>query len=352
MLARICNVRLKAKVFAVYKLKEAYLNLVEKLVEKIFSGLDIEFKEAEQLLNTEKEALYTLLSAANSIREKFRGNIVNLCAITNAKSGNCPEDCAFCSQSSHHNSDIPEYPLISADEIVNRAREATSTKTNRFCIVISGREVDEKNELDTICDGIRRIREEFPQLKIDASLGFISKEAILKLKEAGLTRYNHNLETAKSHFSTVCTTHRYEDRVATVRDLREAGLEVCCGGIFGLGETPKQRLELAFALRELDVDCVPINFLNPIPGTKFQNSPPLQPLELLKMVAIYRFILPKKEIRICGGRQVNLRSLQPLIFTAGADAIIIGNYLTTKGSPPEEDLKMIEDMGLKVDGSP
>lgn len=323
---------------------------VENLRDRVLAGEDISFEEAEQLTNLPIAELPFLLSAANSIREKYRSNIVNLCAITNAKSGNCPEDCVFCSQSSHHNTKIPEYPLISVDEIVNRAREAVKTKTNRFCIVISGRGVDEAKELNIICDAIRKIKDEFPNLKIDASLGFISKEGIRRLKDAGLTRYNHNLETAKSHFSSVCTTHKYEDRTATVRDLKEAGLEVCCGGIFGLGESPKQRLELAFALRELDVDCIPINFLNPIPGTAFQNNPPLQPLELLKMVAIYRFILPKKEIRICGGRQVNLRSLQPLIFTAGADAIIIGNYLTTKGSPPEEDLKMIEDMGLKVDG--
>ncbi|MFH1779115.1 MAG: biotin synthase BioB [Candidatus Omnitrophota bacterium] len=324
---------------------------IEKLRDKVLSGEDISFGEAEELLNTSEREFYSLLSTANSIRGKYRSNIVNLCSITNAKSGNCPEDCAFCSQSSYHNADVPEYPLLSADEILNRAREAAKVKTNRFCIVISGRGVDELDELDTICDVIRKVRVEFPKLKIDASLGFISKEGIYRLKEAGLTRYNHNLETAKSYFSSVCTTHRYEDRVATIKDLKEAELEVCCGGIFGLGETQNQRLELAFALRELDVDCVPINFLNPIAGTQFENNPPLKPLELLKMIAIYRFILPKKEIRICGGRQVNLRSLQPLIFTAGADAIIIGNYLTTKGSTPEEDLKMIEDMGLKVDGA-
>lgn len=327
------------------------MNFIDVLKDKVLAGEEISFKETEKLLDTPDTEFYSLLSAANSIREKYRSNIVNLCTITNAKSGNCPEDCAFCSQSSHHNTNVPEYPLISADEIVNRAREAAATKTNRFCIVISGRGVDEAEELNIICDAIRRIKDEFPKLKIDASLGFISKEGIYKLKKAGLTRYNHNLETAKSYFLNVCTTHRYGERVATVRDLKEAGLEVCCGGIFGLGETPKQRLELAFALKELDVDCVPINFLNPIPGTVFQNNPPLQPLELLKAVAVYRFILPKKEIRICGGRQTNLRSLQPLIFTAGADAIIIGNYLTTKGSPPEEDLKMIEDIGLRVDGS-
>lgn len=327
------------------------MGFIEKLRDRVLSGEDILFGEAEELLNTSEREFYSLLSAANSVREKYQGNIVNLCSITNAKSGNCPEDCAFCSQSSFHNAKILEYPLLSVEEILNKASQAAKTKTNRFCIVISGRGVDEKDELNIICDAIRKIRTEFPKLKIDASLGFISKEGIYKLKEAGLTRYNHNLETAKSYFSSVCTTHTYEDRIATVKDLKGAGLEVCCGGIFGLGETQNQRLELAFALRELDVDCVPINFLNPIAGTQFENNPPLKPLELLKMIAIYRFILPKKEIRICGGRQVNLRSLQPLIFTAGADAIIIGNYLTTKGSPPEEDLKMIEDMGLKVDGA-
>lgn len=326
------------------------MNLIDLIKDKVLSGAEITFEEAERLLNLPVCESHFLLSTANSIRERFRGDVVNLCAITNAKSGNCPEDCAFCSQSSRHNTNIPEYPLISVGEILNRARDAAKIRTNRFCIVISGRGVDETKELNIICEAIKKIRSEFPKLKIDASLGFISKEGIYKLKEAGLTRYNHNLETAESHFPSVCTTHRYEERVATVRELKSAGLEVCCGGIFGLGETPRQRLELVFALKELDIDCVPINFLNPIAGTQFQNNSPLSPLELLKTVAVYRFILPKKEIRICGGRQVNLRSLQPLIFTAGADAIIIGNYLTTKGNSPEEDLKMIEDMGLRVDG--
>jgi len=327
------------------------LSFIEELRDKIFSGLNIQFEEAKHLLNFSSDKLFPLLGAADSIRERYRSNIINLCAITNAKSGNCPEDCAFCSQSIHHNANVQKYPLISINEILIKAKEAVKMRANRFCIVISGRGVDETKELDIIYKAIRRIRDEFPNVKIDASLGFISKEGIYKLKEAGLTRYNHNLETAKSHFPNVCTTHRYEDRVKTVRNLKEAGLEICCGGIFGLGETPKQRLELAFALRELDVDCVPINFLNPIVGTRFQNNPPLRPLELLKMIAIYRFILPKKEIRVCGGRQVNLGSIQPLIFTAGSDAIIIGNYLTTKGGSPEEDFKMIEDMGLRIDGS-
>ncbi|KPK41620.1 MAG: hypothetical protein AMJ78_04975 [Omnitrophica WOR_2 bacterium SM23_29] len=173
------------------------MNFVEELRNKIISGLDIQYEEAEHLLNFSSDKLFSLLGAADSIREKYRSNIVNLCAITNAKSGNCPEDCAFCSQSVHHNTDIQKYPLISIDEILIKATEAVKMRANRFCIVISGRGVDETKELNIICEAIRRIRDEFPDIKIDASLGFISKEGIYKLKETGLTRYNHNLETAK-----------------------------------------------------------------------------------------------------------------------------------------------------------
>ena len=195
---------------------------------------------------------------------------------------------------------------------------------------------------------IKLIKNKFPHLKMDASLGKLNKNQAKLLKEAGLDRYNHNIETAQSFFDKVCTTHSFKDRIETIKVLKDAGIEVCCGGIIGLGETEKQRVELAFYLKELDVDCVPLNFLNPVEGTRFQDNKIPSPLELLKYVSIFRLILPEKQIRICGGRQKNLRQLQPLIFFAGADAIIIGDYLTTKGSSPHEDLEMISSLGLKV----
>ena len=322
---------------------------IDEIQSSNFPKEGISFDEALELIDTKKEDLYFLFALANKVREKFRGNKVSLCALTNAKSGNCSEDCAFCSQSSRHNSNVPEYPLISEEEILKQARKTIKeTKTNRFCIVISGRGVDEAKDLEVICSAIKNIRKEFPNIKLDASLGFISEEGIKRLKQAGLSRFNHNLETAESFFGTVCTTHKHSDRVNTIKNLKKAGLEVCVGGIIGLGETPKQRIELAFELKKLDVDSIPMNFLNPVPGTKFAKNPVIAPLELLKYVAIFRLIMPDKEIRVCGGRQTNLKNLQSMIFPAGADAIIIGNYLTTPGSSPDDDINMIKSMGLEI----
>lgn len=328
------------------------LKILNKLERSALSGKGISFKEAVKLLKIElDERLGYLFGLTNSVRTKFRKNIINLCAITNAKSGNCSQDCAFCSQSLHHNTEILTYPLISEDEIIQRARKAVEMKASRFCVVISGRGIESEDEIKIICNAFLKIKHEFPKLSLDASLGFISHEQAENLKASGLIRYNHNLETSESFFKNICSTHTYNDRLAMVKMLKSIGLEVCCGGIFGLGESPIQRVELAFALRQLNVNCIPINFLQPIDGTRLAGNVSLSPLELLKTVAIYRLILPTKEIRICGGRQSNLRSLQSLIFIAGADAIIIGDYLTTKGSLPDEDLKMIEDLGLKVNGS-
>jgi biotin synthase len=222
-----------------------------------------------------------------------------------------------------------------------------ANKTHRFCIVTSGCTVNEE-ELEEICAAIRAIKNKFPHLKMDASLGKLNKTQAEMLKDAGLNRYNHNIETAQSFYDKVCSTHSFGDRLETLEVLKELGIEICCGGIIGLGETDRQRIELAFYLKKLDVDCVPLNFLNLVPGTPFESNEIPSPLELLKYISIFRLILPKKQIRICGGRQKNLRQLQSLIFFAGADAIIIGDYLTTKGSSPHEDLQMISDLGLKV----
>ncbi|OGS23025.1 MAG: biotin synthase BioB [Elusimicrobia bacterium RIFOXYA2_FULL_39_19] len=326
--------------------------LIQKQQSGIFPKDGISFDDAFALTGTENKDLYFLFALANSVREKYRGNKVNLCALTNAKSGNCTEDCKFCSQSAHHNSKVEEYPLINEDEIVNQARETiNATKTNRFCIVISGKGVSEA-DLDVICNALKRIKKEFPAIALDASLGFVSPEGIIKLKQAGLSRYNHNVETAESHFGKVCTTHKHSDRTNTIKAFKNAGIEACCGGIFGLGETSRQRIEMAFEIKALDPHCIPLNFLNPIPGTALGNNKPLPPLELLKYVAIYRLIMPDKEIRVCGGRQTNLKNLQSMIFPAGADAIIIGNYLTTAGSTPKDDHEMIKSMGLKIENNP
>jgi len=319
---------------------------IGEFLEKVLSGGQISVGDIHRLLSVDNNDLFSLLDAANRIRSKFRANKISLCSITNAKSGDCPEDCSFCSQSSHYNTNIKTYPLISKSEILKKARFASDSGAHRFCIVISGKGVETNEELNQICDTIKQIKKEFPHLKMDASLGCLDLPTAKRLKQAGLDRYNHNLETTEDFFESICTTHTFRDRLKTIKILKDVGIEVCCGGIFGLGETEKQRVEFAFTLRDLDVDCIPLNFLNPIKGTPLENSQQIEPLGLLKIIAIFRFILPKKQIRICGGRQESLKSLQSMIFTAGADAIILGDYLTTKGSLPGEDLQMLTDLEL------
>ncbi|MDD5006280.1 MAG: biotin synthase BioB [Candidatus Omnitrophica bacterium] len=322
--------------------------IIEKIEEKVLQEKDLSFDESLALAGiTEYEDLFRLFMAANSVKEKFRSDSVDLCALTNAKSGSCPENCAFCAQSAHSKTKAKTYPLINAEEILKHAEKAVVNKTHRFCIVTSGCSVNEE-ELKEICKAIRLIKNKFPHLKMDASLGKLNKENAKLLKDAGLDRYNHNIETAESNFHKVCSTHSFKDRLKTLEILKEVGIEICCGGIIGLGETDRERIELAFYLKKLDVDCIPLNFLNPVPGTRFENNKIPSPLELLKFISIFRLILPAKQIRICGGRQSNLGQLQSLIFFAGADAIIIGDYLTTKGSSPHQDLQMISNLGLKV----
>ena len=321
---------------------------IKNIQEEILEGKDITFNQALSLIEIkEREDLQSLFKAANRIREKFRGDRIDLCSIANAKSGNCSQDCAFCAQSSHHNTKGNTYPFVSVEEILGRAKHAFNSKAHRFCIVTSGCFVDEK-ELQEICRAVTLIKKNFPTLKMDASLGKLTREQARSLKDAGLDRYNHNIETVESLFGQICTTHPFKDRLETIRILKEVGIEVCCGGIIGLGENDRQRIEFAFYLKELDVDCIPINFLNPVEGTPLENNKIPEPLELLKIISVFRLILPKKQIRICGGRQKNLGQYQSRIFFAGADAIIIGDYLTTKGSRPNEDLQMISDLGLGI----
>lgn len=323
-------------------------DMIRKVEERILQGGDLSFEEALILVEIEdKKELESLFIAANRIREKFRGRKVDLCSITNAKSGNCSQDCSFCAQSAHSNTKVNVYPLISAEEILSRASQASLNKAHRFCIVTSGCFVEE-DEFKEICKAIGLIKNKFPTLKMDASLGKLTREKTVALKEAGLDRYNHNIETVESFFDKVCTTHSFQDRLETLKILKQVGIEVCCGGIIGLGESNRQRIEFAFCLKDLDVDCLPINFLNPVQGTPLQNSNIPEPLELLKIISIFRLILPRKQIRICGGRERNLGEFQSQIFFAGADAIILGGYLTTKGNEPHQDLQMISDLGLTV----
>lgn len=319
---------------------------IEQCVQEALNNEGLTASSAQNLRGIDDNFIPLLFHGACRIRDHYNGHAIKLCAIVNAKSGRCPEDCAFCSQSAHHTTQIDAYPLMEPQLILHNAQEAEAMGARRFSIVTSGKALTEK-ELEQVVTAIRLLKEK-TGLILCASVGMITQQTAHQLKEAGLTRYHHNLETAPSFFPHICTTHRFEDDLNTLQSAKEAGLEVCSGGILGLGESPQQRLELAFTLRAMEVDSAALNFLKPIPGTPLEGIRPLTPLELLKSVALFRFILPDKDIRICGGREFGLRDLHPLIFWAGANGIMIGNYLTTRGRDYGADLQMIQDLKLEV----
>lgn len=293
-----------------------------------------------------RDKLPDLMRSADALRRRHRGNRVELCAIVNAKSGICSEDCAFCAQSAHHRTGADVFPLLREETILEAATRAKGAGATRFSIVTSGYGIKGRKEVRTIGRAIRRIREDLG-LKTCASLGIVSKETLAELKDAGLVRYHHNLETSPGFFRKICTTHDYEDDLGVVEAARAAGLETCCGGIFGLGESWTDRIELASTLERLDPDGVPINFLDPIPGTKLEDAGLLAPIEAVRIISLLRSTLPDKDILVCGGREAVFGDLQPWIFPAGANGIMIGDYLTTPGGPPKEDLKMIRELGLE-----
>jgi biotin synthase len=315
------------------------------ITEKVLKGTAIEKTDALYLTTILGQDIYELFSCANRIREYFWENFIDLCSIINAKSGACPEDCGFCAQSIRYNTKVEAYPLISLAKIIQRAEVAKRNGARRFCIVTSGKGINDSEELKTIAEGINQIRN--LGLLPCATLGMLGEEELSLLKDSGLYRYHHNLETSEAFFPEICSTHTYQEKVKTIKVAKVLGLSVCSGGIFGMGEGWDDRIEMAFALRDLDVDSIPINFLNPIPGTPLQDMGYLDPIEALRIIAIFRFILPNKEIRICGGRNVVIRSLQPLIFLSGANGLLIGDYLTTPGRNQDDDLSMMADLGLR-----
>ncbi len=320
-------------------------SFVEYLQKKVLSEKDMKYGEAIDLVNLTGTAIFDLMVAANRIKEHFVGKNVHLCSIINAKSGKCPEDCGFCAQSSSHATGVKVFDLVGADEIVETAKSAEKELATCFGIVTSGRTINTIGEFDTICAAIRKIRDA-TSISPSASLGMISYEQAVALKDAGLVTYHHNIETSRGFFPKVCSTHTYDNAIETINNAKRAGLKVCSGVIFGLGEGLPDWVDMAFTLKELRVDSVPVNFLNPVENTRFEGNEPLPPLELLKGVALFRFILPDKRISVCGGREKNLRDLQSFMFLAGANGTMVGGYLTTKGRQREEDLVMIHDLGL------
>ncbi|MGA2315581.1 MAG: biotin synthase BioB [Thermodesulfobacteriota bacterium] len=319
---------------------------IRKIGDKALGGKNVSMKDVLPLLGAKGPDILDLAAVANRVREEFNGNKIDLCLLLNAKSGRCPEDCAFCAQSAHHKTEAPVYPLMDMNRIVEEAREAQRKGTGRFCLITSGRELNDK-EFETILGALDRIRKE-TTLDLDCSLGTLSEERAESLKKVGVTRYNHNVETAESHFHKICSTHSFRDRVKTIEVLKELGFSICCGGIIGLGESPEQRLELAFSLRQLGIDCIPFNILNPRPGTPLEHSESIPPMEIIKTISLFRLVLPKGTIKIAGGREANLRDLQSLALLAGANGLIVGNYLTTPGRNAEDDLTMVRDVGFQI----
>ena len=318
--------------------------MIFEYAEQVCQGQDLTRRQALDLIDLADEDTPLLLAAADKIRRHFQDSSVDCCAIINGRSGKCPENCRFCAQSSHYATKAPVHPLLDADHITAAAMKARAAGAARFSIVTSGRSVAEGKEFDQILRALRRIKEE-AQLETCCSLGFITPAQARALKDVGISRYHANIETAPSHFSHICTTHTFADKSAVICTAQDAGLRVCSGGILGLGETPQQRVEMAFTLKELDIDSIPLNILNPIAGTPFGKNAPLRPWEILRAFAVFRFILPKALIRTAGGREANLRSLQAYALTGGLNGLMIGGYLTTEGRDITEDQQMLRDLG-------
>ncbi len=314
---------------------------------RVLGGGEVTLEEGRWLFSLEGRAeIFDLLGWANRLREHFKGNHIHLCSIVNVKAGGCSEDCRFCAQSAAYETDSPRHGLIDPETVLTAAAEAKTNEVTALGLVAAWRGMEEGPALDQICSRMEELKQQ-GKARPDASLGMIRSQKVAdRLRQSGLECYNHNLETSRRFFPQICTTHTYEDRVQTIRHLKAAGIKICSGGILGMGETHEDRCDLAFALKELGAHIVPMNFLNPIAGTPLGQQQPLAPLEILKSIACFRFILPRQEITVAGGRTVNLRDLQSLMFMAGASALMVGNYLTTPNQPVARDLQMLKDLGL------
>jgi biotin synthase len=320
--------------------------LIDDMIEIALKGQSISSDKALQLESFTHEELDYLFIGTDRIRDKFKGDDVKICSIVNAKSGRCVEDCSFCAQSSSFQTDAPETELMSVEEMVAAAKEAEAFGANEFSIVASGTKMDDRKELDKVIAAVRRIKAE-TKLETCCSLGLMELDDLKELKAAGLDRCHHNLETAASFFNKIVTTHTYEDEVKAVQNAKEAGLQVCVGGIFGMGETFAQRVELAFSIRELGTQSLPINFLKPIDGTGLDHLETIEYYDALKTIALLRLVLPKIDLFVCGGREEVMTDKQEQLFSAGANGILGGNYLTTKGQDPKRDIEMIQSLGLR-----
>ena len=330
---------------------------LRELSDRIIAGNSITREEALQLTEIEgEENILLLCENADRIRQACCGNVVDLCSIVNIKSGNCSEDCSFCSQSVHHQGkDSPVYGMKTSAEILKHAKAADAAGAKRFCLVSQGRGLKynspKSKEFEEILATVRQIIAE-TNVKPCCALGEITPEQAQALKDAGVTRYNHNLESSANFYEKIVTTHTWQDRVETVKNLKAVGIQACTGGIMGMGESWEDRVDLALSLRELEVESVPINLLNPREGTPLGEEQKLTPLQALKAIALFRFILPKQILRYAGGREAVMGEWQEKGLLAGINAMLIGNYLTTLGQSPEDDHAMLKSLGLQGGDAP
>jgi biotin synthase len=322
------------------------LEFILRCQEKIFANQLISKVEAEKLLNIPKSELKILTDSANSITRKFQGNEVDVEQLSNIKKNYCSEDCSFCGQSSFFKTNVEDYQLLSKEEVVKQAKKALKEGAQSYCLVAAWREPTDR-DFDKVCEIINEINIQVG-ISVECSLGFLTKEQARQLKELGVKRYNHNLETARSKFPEICTTHSYQDRLDTLKIARDAGLELCTGGIIGMGETRKQRLELILDLARIQPEEVTINLLVPVPGTPLELQTPLPFEEILRTFAVIRFLLPKSIIKISGGREVNLEDDGEMLLLSGANGIISAGYLTLGGNEMKKDLKMIKKINLEA----
>lgn len=315
------------------------------LAEQALAGNAPSRDDARAVLRADDDELLPLLHAAFRVRKRFHGRDVRLHVLRNAKSGLCRENCAFCSQAIGAYSGVDRFPMQTVEQLVEGARKAHEMGAVKYCMVTATRGPSEK-ELDVICEAVRRIKAEM-NINICTSLGLLTEAHAAKLAAAGVNRFNHNLETSRAFFPKVCQTHTFEDRIRTVKIAKAAGMEACCGGIMGMGETLDDRIDLAFTLRELEVESIPVNFLDPRPGTPLADVPKLTPMECLKCLCMYRFVNPTRDIRVAGGREVVLKHLQPLALYP-ANSMFSEGYLTTPGQGYEKDMAMLEEAGFRL----
>jgi biotin synthase len=317
----------------------------DQMAESVLSGEMLSRDACLEVLAAPDDAILDLMAAAYRVRRRYFCNTVQFYYLMNAKSGICPEDCGYCSQSKVSEAEIPQYNLLNAERILDGARIAAENDSKTYCIVISARGPSQR-EMDALTSVVPQIKEAY-DLKICACLGLLTPAQALALKQCGVDRVNHNLNTSEAFYGEICTTHGFGDRIDTLEAVRAAGLELCSGGIIGMGERDADVVDMALRLRDLGVHSIPLNFLNPIDGTPLQGIERLNPRYCLKALAMFRLVNPDRELRIAGGREIHLRSLQALGLYA-ANSIFVGDYLTTKGQAPEQDIRMIEDLGFTV----